>query len=61
MALQKGQTPIVIGVAADSGDMEERGHSLESFDGVDEEDKKTLRVRCIQKEGVENFAPCYII
>jgi phosphoribulokinase len=23
-----------------------------------EDDKKTLRVRCIQKEGVENFAPC---
>jgi len=27
---------------------------------LDEEDKKTLRVRCIQKEGVENFAPCYL-
>eukprot|EP00546_Thalassionema_frauenfeldii_P011221 CAMPEP_0178912502 /NCGR_PEP_ID=MMETSP0786-20121207/10302_1 /TAXON_ID=186022 /ORGANISM="Thalassionema frauenfeldii, Strain CCMP 1798" /LENGTH=391 /DNA_ID=CAMNT_0020585099 /DNA_START=57 /DNA_END=1232 /DNA_ORIENTATION=+ len=27
---------------------------------LDEEDKKTLRVRCIQKEGVENFDPCYI-
>jgi len=25
-----------------------------------EEDKKTLRVRCIQKEGVENFNPCYL-
>jgi len=24
------------------------------------DDKKTLRVRCIQKEGVENFAPCYL-
>jgi len=27
---------------------------------LDAEDKKTLRVRCIQKEGVENFNPCYI-
>merc|ERR1712228_872843 len=27
---------------------------------LDEEDKKTLRVKCIQKEGVENFNPCYI-
>merc|ERR1711990_1250713 len=27
---------------------------------LDEEDKKTLRVRCIQKDGVENFNPCYI-
>jgi len=27
---------------------------------LDPEDKKTLRVRCIQKEGVENFDPCYI-
>mmetsp|Transcript_14464 Transcript_14464/g.20392 ORF Transcript_14464/g.20392 Transcript_14464/m.20392 type:complete len:398 (+) Transcript_14464:64-1257(+) len=27
---------------------------------LDEEDKKTLRVRCIQKEGVENFSPCYL-
>jgi phosphoribulokinase len=27
---------------------------------LDEEDKKTLRVRCIQKEGVENFNPCYL-
>jgi phosphoribulokinase len=24
------------------------------------DDKKTLRVRCIQKEGVENFSPCYL-
>lgn len=24
------------------------------------DDKKTLRVRCIQKEGVENFTPCYL-
>merc|ERR1712228_961352 len=27
---------------------------------LDEEDKKTLRVKCIQKEGVSDFAPCYI-
>jgi phosphoribulokinase len=27
---------------------------------LDKEDKKTLRVRCIQKEGVENFNPCYL-
>lgn len=27
---------------------------------LDKEDKKTLRVRCIQKEGVENFTPCYL-
>eukprot|EP00541_Cyclophora_tenuis_P016759 CAMPEP_0116572184 /NCGR_PEP_ID=MMETSP0397-20121206/18024_1 /TAXON_ID=216820 /ORGANISM="Cyclophora tenuis, Strain ECT3854" /LENGTH=334 /DNA_ID=CAMNT_0004100463 /DNA_START=161 /DNA_END=1165 /DNA_ORIENTATION=+ len=27
---------------------------------LDEEDKKTLRVRCIQKEGVANFNPCYL-
>ncbi|GAX18068.1 phosphoribulokinase [Fistulifera solaris] len=27
---------------------------------LDKEDKKTLRVRCIQKLGVENFAPCYL-
>merc|ERR1712157_488734 len=27
---------------------------------LDEEDKKTLRVRCIQKEGVPDFAPCYL-
>mmetsp|Transcript_3820 Transcript_3820/g.8332 ORF Transcript_3820/g.8332 Transcript_3820/m.8332 type:complete len:399 (-) Transcript_3820:93-1289(-) len=27
---------------------------------LDEEDKKTLRVRCIQKEGVADFAPCYL-
>ena len=27
---------------------------------LDEEDKKTLRVRCIQKEGVSDFAPCYL-
>jgi phosphoribulokinase len=27
---------------------------------LDPEDKKTLRVRCIQKEGVENFNPCYL-
>jgi len=26
---------------------------------LDEEDKKTLRVRCIQKEGVADFSPCY--
>jgi phosphoribulokinase len=25
-----------------------------------EEDKKTLRVRCIQKVGIENFNPCYL-
>merc|ERR1712127_1085086 len=25
---------------------------------LDEEDKKTLRVRCIQKEGVADFSPC---
>jgi phosphoribulokinase len=25
-----------------------------------EDDKKTLRVRCIQKEGVENFTPTYL-
>lgn len=25
-----------------------------------ENDKKTLRVRCIQKEGVDNFDPCYL-
>jgi phosphoribulokinase len=24
------------------------------------DDKKTLRVRCIQMEGVENFTPCYL-
>jgi len=27
---------------------------------LDEEDKKTLRVRCIQKVGVENFNPTYL-
>merc|ERR1712228_892768 len=27
---------------------------------LDEEDKKTLRVRCIQKQGVPDFAPCYL-
>ena len=27
---------------------------------LDEEDKKTLRVRCIQKVGVTNFNPCYL-
>ncbi|KAL3939777.1 MAG: hypothetical protein SGBAC_005554 [Bacillariaceae sp.] len=27
---------------------------------LDEEDKKTLRVRCIQKDGVSDFAPCYL-
>lgn len=27
---------------------------------LDPEDKKTLKVRCIQKEGVENFSPCYL-
>lgn len=27
---------------------------------LDEEDKKTLRVRCIQKDGVANFNPCYL-
>ena len=27
---------------------------------LDKEDKKTLRVRCIQKEGVQDFAPCYL-
>ncbi|KAG7349442.1 uridine kinase [Nitzschia inconspicua] len=27
---------------------------------LDKEDKKTLRVRCIQKEGVPDFAPCYL-
>lgn len=27
---------------------------------LDPEDKKTLRVRCIQKEGVPDFAPCYL-
>lgn len=27
---------------------------------LDEEDKKTLRVRCIQKEGVPDFTPCYL-
>jgi phosphoribulokinase len=25
-----------------------------------EEDKKTLRVRCIQKDGIDNFDPCYL-
>jgi phosphoribulokinase len=27
---------------------------------LDPEDKKTLRVRCIQKLGIENFSPCYL-
>eukprot|EP00980_Cylindrotheca_fusiformis_P007793 scaffold1669_cov129-Cylindrotheca_fusiformis.AAC.4 len=27
---------------------------------LDKEDKKTLRVRCIQKDGVADFAPCYL-
>jgi len=27
---------------------------------LDKEDKKTLRVRCVQKEGVADFAPCYL-
>lgn len=27
---------------------------------LDEEDKKTLRVRCIQKEGVQDFNACYL-
>lgn len=27
---------------------------------LDPEDKKTLRVRCIQKEGVPDFVPCYL-
>jgi phosphoribulokinase len=27
---------------------------------LDKEDKKTLRVRCIQKQGVADFAPCYL-
>merc|ERR1712032_326916 len=27
---------------------------------LDKEDKKTLRVRCIQKEGVADFSPCYL-
>jgi phosphoribulokinase len=27
---------------------------------LDPEDKKTLRVRCIQKEGVSDFSPCYL-
>jgi phosphoribulokinase len=27
---------------------------------LDKEDKKTLRVRCIQKEGVADFTPCYL-
>jgi len=27
---------------------------------LDKEDKKTLRVRCIQKSGVENFSPTYL-
>merc|ERR1712151_1142337 len=27
---------------------------------LDEEDKKTLRVRCIQMQGVENYNPCYL-
>mmetsp|Transcript_37191 Transcript_37191/g.54751 ORF Transcript_37191/g.54751 Transcript_37191/m.54751 type:complete len:403 (-) Transcript_37191:111-1319(-) len=27
---------------------------------LDPEDKKTLRVRCIQKEGVADFNPCYL-
>jgi len=27
---------------------------------LDKEDKKTLRVKCIQKEGVPDFNPCYL-
>merc|ERR1712176_232726 len=27
---------------------------------LDKEDKKTLRVKCIQKEGVSDFNPCYL-
>ncbi|KAL7571404.1 hypothetical protein ACA910_007709 [Epithemia clementina (nom. ined.)] len=27
---------------------------------LDPEDKKTLRVRCIQMKGVENYTPCYL-
>jgi phosphoribulokinase len=27
---------------------------------LDPEDKKTLRVRCVQKEGVSDFSPCYL-
>jgi phosphoribulokinase len=27
---------------------------------LDKEDKKTLRVRCIQKDGVADFTPCYL-
>jgi len=27
---------------------------------LDPEDKKTLRVRCVQKEGVADFSPCYM-
>lgn len=27
---------------------------------LDEEDKKTLRVRCVQKVGVTDFSPCYL-
>lgn len=27
---------------------------------LDPEDKKTLRVRCIQKDGVSDFSPCYL-
>ena len=27
---------------------------------LDEEDKKTLRVRCVQQEGVENYNTCYL-
>jgi len=27
---------------------------------LDKEDKKTLRVRCIQKKGVQDFTPCYL-
>merc|ERR1712087_957728 len=27
---------------------------------LDKEDKKTLRVRCIQKQGVSDFNPCYL-
>lgn len=27
---------------------------------LDPEDKKTLRVRCIQKDGVADFTPCYL-
>merc|ERR1712003_132934 len=48
--------------------MEERGHSLESImasiearkPDLDPEDKKTLKVRAIQKKGVPDFNPTYL-